>query len=273
MTQKHITPLAWLATAAVLAACALPPAPPPKAADTNMPAQSQSTSNALAGTDWVLESLGGNTPVAGTQATLNFIDETRVAGSDGCNRFTGSYTADGNALKFGLLGSTMMACSEPIMRQANAFSRALAETQSFAIANARLSLNDKAGAPLAVFASVNTDLAGTKWNVTNFNNGKQAVVGTLEGTTLTVAFGEDGTVSGSAGCNNFTGGYQQGKGTLSIGPLGSTMKMCVAPDGIMEQEAQFLKALESAATYQFDGDMLSFRTKDDALAIVLRRAP
>lgn len=94
----------------------------------------------------------------------------------------------------------------------------------------------------------------------------------LAGTELTVAFGADGRVTGSAGCNTFMGGYKQEDGTITIGPLASTRKLCAEPAGVMEQEAQFLAALESAATYQLDGDMLHLRTADDALAVTMRRA-
>lgn len=268
---KHILVLGT--AAALITACGLPPAPPPKSTEASAPAQAQPAANPLAGTQWILETMGGAAPVPNTRVTLNFVSEGQLAGSDGCNRFTGPYTVDGAALTLGPLGSTMMACSEPIMQQANAFSRVLAETRSFAIVNARLSLMDGGGATLAVFAAQSTALAGTKWDVTNFNNGNQAVVGPLEGTTLTVAFGDDGTVSGSAGCNNFTGGFTQKELTVAIGPLASTMKMCTEPAGVMEQEAQFVKALESAATIQLDGDMLTLRTKEDAMAVVLRRAP
>jgi len=40
----------------------------------------------------------------------------------------------------------------------------------------------------------------------------------------------------------------------------------------MDQEAQYLAALQSAATYRIDGDMLEMRTADDALAATFQRA-
>ena len=46
-------------------------------------------------------------------------------------------------------------------------------------------------------------------------------------------------------------------GTRSqIGPLASTMMACGEPAGVMEQEAQYLAALQSAATYQIEGNVL-----------------
>ncbi len=40
----------------------------------------------------------------------------------------------------------------------------------------------------------------------------------------------------------------------------------------MEQEAQFLKALETAATYSLDGNRLEMRSADGALAVTFERA-
>ena len=88
----------------------------------------------------------------------------------------------------------------------------------------------------------------------------------LAGTTLTASFGKDGTLSGNSGCNTFSGPYTVNENQITIGPLASTMMMCSDPAGVMEQEAQYLTALQSAATYQLEGNVLELRTKDGALA-------
>ena len=64
-------------------------------------------------------------------------------------------------------------------------------------------------------------------------------------TLISIVFTEDGQVSGSAGCNNFSGTYQvDPDGTLSIdSPLAVTMMFC--PRG-MELEAAFLNSLQNA---------------------------
>lgn len=236
------------------------------------PAKAAATTSTLADTQWVLTTLGGNTPITGTQITLNFGDDGRVSGTDGCNRYMGSYTESGDSLTFGPLAGTMMACPEDITAQAAVFGVALQNTETFTMTDSELSLL-RGGSAVATFSKLSTSLAGTTWNVTNYNNGKQAVVGVIEGTTLTLEFGEDGSVSGSAGCNNYTGSYTQGDGTITIGPLASTMMMCTEPAGVMDQEMQFLAALQSAATYQLDGSRLDLRTAEDAMAISATRAP
>ena len=39
------------------------------------------------------------------------------------------------------------------------------------------------------------------------------------------------------------------------------MMMCSEPEGVMDQEAQYLAALQSAAKYQIEGNVLQLRTR------------
>ena len=98
----------------------------------------------------------------------------------------------------------------------------------------------------------------------------------LEGSLAWAQF-QDGTVTGTAGCNRYNAAYSamdagNSSGSLGIGPAASTRMACLEPEGVMEQEAQYLAALESAATYSIDGDRLEMRTADDAMAALFQRA-
>ena len=92
----------------------------------------------------------------------------------------------------------------------------------------------------------------------------------LAGTTLTARF-DGSTISGQGGCNDFSGGYSVSGSNISIGALAGGMMMCGEPAGVMEQEAQYLAALQSAATFQFDGNRLTLRRGDGATAVVFSR--
>jgi heat shock protein HslJ len=227
-----------------------------------------STANApdLNGTAWVLSSLPGRAPVAGGTPTLRFESE-RAQGTDGCNRFNAPYTAAGSTLQVGPRGaSTQMACPPAVTEQASAFMGALTGAHSYRVEGGLLQLLSASGAVLATFAPQSQALAGTAWRVTGYNNGRQAVVSVLAGTTLTMAFSGDGKVSGSAGCNRFTASYSASGQKLTIGPAAATRMMCARPERVMEQEQQFLKALETVATARFEGDRLELRTPEGALA-------
>ena len=224
----------------------------------------------LDGTAWVLSALPGRSLVEGTAVTLQF-DGGRASGTDGCNRYATSYTAEGGKLKFDAAGAaTMMACPPAIMEQARAFTSSLGTTSSRRIEAGQLQLLGPDGSVVAVFAPQSLALAGTSWHVTGYNNGRQAVVSVLNDTQLTIAFAADGRVTGSAGCNNFMGTYSVSGSSLTFGPAATTRKMCAQP-GVMEQEQQFLKALESVATIRQEGERAELRTADGALAVSLSK--
>ena len=90
-------------------------------------------------------------------------------------------------------------------------------------------------------------LAGTAWDLAQY-----APAGTTEltpvpdGVTPTAEFTED-QVSGSGGCNRFSGGYTTDGDTIEIGPLASTAMACIGDAG--QVETDYLARLDEAATY------------------------
>jgi heat shock protein HslJ len=214
-------------------------------------------------TEFVSSDGAAATPVAET--TLTFQDG-QVGGSTGCNSFSAAYTVDGQKLTVEQGMSTMMACEEPIMAQEQAVLANLNQAASYEIVDNQLHILDAAGKVVLTFEQqVSAALTGVTWQATNYNNGKQAVVNVLDGTEITALFAEDGTLSGKAGCNNYTASYTVDGNQISIGPGATTRMMCAEPAGIMEQEAAYVAALETAATYTIQGDVLELRTAEDAL--------
>ena len=225
----------------------------------------------LAGTNWTMSALVGTMPLEGTSVTLAFGADGSVSGSDGCNNFSTTYTEDGSSLTINQpMASTMMACEDAVMAQGAAVMAALTTATDFSIAEDQLTLS-AGGETLATFTAVSSDLTDTAWDVVNYNNGREAVVGLLEGTEITAYFGADGTVTGNASCNQYFASYATDGDTITIGQPGSTMMFCGEPEGVMDQESEYLAALQSAATYSISGDMLQMRTAEDALAIVMVR--
>jgi heat shock protein HslJ len=260
--------------AGLLAACVpIPPASPlPTTAAPGAGAQTAAGADNLAGTSWILSTLGGQPVLADTTVTLNF-ESGRAAGSDGCNSYTTAYAADGTNITIRQpVASTLMACPEPIMAQAAAYMKALEGAATYKVDGKQLTLYDAGGKALATFTAQSSDLAGTAWDVIGYNNGKQAVVSVALGTSLTANFGADGMLTGSAGCNNYTASYKTDGKSISIGPAATTRKMCAEPPNVMEQEAQYLQALTTAATYRIDGSKMELRTADGALAAHFQRA-
>lgn len=257
MTLRYRLAVASIVLSGLLPACAaMPPA---------------ADSPVLEGTAWVLSALSGRTLAAGTTVTLRF-DAGRASGSDGCNRYSSPYTAKGSELEFGTGGaSTQMACPPDVMQQAAAYTSSLHAARSYRVEGGRLQLLGADGAVLATLVPQPQGLAGTSWRVAGYNNGRQAVVSVMAGTSLTLAFLADGRVGGSAGCNNYSATYTSAGESLGFGPTATTRKMCAGPERIMEQEKQFLTALEAVVSARQEGDRLELRTADGALAVALTR--
>jgi heat shock protein HslJ len=101
-----------------------------------------------------------------------------------------------------------------------------------------------------------------------YNNGNQAVVGLLTGTNISLNFGTDGKASGNAGCNTYSGDYRADGKALKVGPLAGTRMFCDKPAGVMDQEKQYLAALQSAATYEITGRTLTIRDAGGAMQVL-----
>ena len=225
----------------------------------------------LQDTAWVLAMLPGMATPQAAAPTLRF-EAGRVQGSDGCNRYGAPYTGANGRLQIGPNGmSTQMACPEPVSRLAASFNAALAKAMAYRIDAKTLVLLDPAGATLASFVAQGTDLAGTAWQVTAYNNGKQAVVSVTTGSTITIEFMPDGRVRGSGGCNSFSASYTSSADQLAIGAVGATRRACAEPDGVLVQEAAFLRALETVAFARREGHRLELRTASGALAVTMVR--
>jgi heat shock protein HslJ len=92
----------------------------------------------LGGKVWQLQSYGKQgeeqQPLEDSQITAEFnMEEQKVNGRSGCNRYFGTYKADVSKISFGPLGSTRMACEEALMDQEMVFLDILQSAGSYAI--------------------------------------------------------------------------------------------------------------------------------------------
>ena len=231
-----------------------------------VPVASNATAPASAGIEgptWRLTALGDKShDLGGTEmrpVTARF-ENGRISGFSGCNQFMGGYTLNRDSLVIGSLAGTLMACSEPQMALEKAVMGALTGKLGYSITGDRLTLTPASGAPLAFQSEPAPTLQGVNWNVTAFNNGRQAVVSPLVGTTLTMTF-DKGLVHGSSGCNTYRAAYTSEGNRFSIAPAVTTRKACPA-EGVMQQEREFLASLESAKRWTISGGMLDVHRAD-----------
>lgn len=115
----------------------------------------------LEDTEWTLLQIGGETvPGDAPQGapTLNLDPENmQAAGTGGCNRYTGSYTLDGERIRFSAVAATRMMCPEG-MDIEDAFFYLLDEARTYAAVESHLELYGADGTLLGRFE------AGDRWH-------------------------------------------------------------------------------------------------------------
>ena len=94
----------------------------------------------------------------------------------------------------------------------------------------------------------------------------------LEGTEITALFDStEGQVRGSAGANNYFGSYQISKNKVSIQQIAHTEMYRLDPEGVMEQEQQYLKALQVAESYEIMDGKLRITCGAEVLIFVAKQ--
>ena len=116
--------------------------------------------------------------------------------------------------------------------------------------------------PVATDAAANEEtvmeasmLQGVRWVLVSYLNAAGETAEALADREVTAEFNAEGQMAGSAGCNRYFASYTVDGSALTIGQAGSTMMAC-EPAEVMEQEAQFLAVLGTAAGGHVEGDQL-----------------
>ena len=93
-----------------------------------------------------------------------------------------------------------------------------------------------------------TELPGTSWTLVDLDG--EEPIGEPP---PSISFTDEGTVTGSTGCNSFNGEVAIDGSELTFGPLATTRMACVDP-AVAEQEQAFLLAIEGVTGYTVDSD-------------------
>jgi heat shock protein HslJ len=98
------------------------------------------------------------------------------------------------------------------------------------------------------------NIEGTAWTMTSYAGAGGTMVAASQGARL--AFASYGALSGSTGCNSFSGTYMatSSRLTVTIGPM--TQMACLDP-AVMAQETAVTKQLPMVASYDISGDRLT----------------
>jgi len=218
----------------------------------------------ITGTWMLVSGLAGQGTMSvlpGTTITATFSDGETVSGSAGCNNYVAMYQVEKTNLKVGKPATSKMMCNSPagIMDQETIYLSNLQGAARYAISGDMLTIYDVAGKALLTYQRTAVPvppmpLVNITWNLDLYRQSSGSNVPVIQTTNVTALFGSDGSISGSAGCNSYTGSYTtSGSNGISIGPLATTRMYCGDP-GVMDQETAYLALLSTVSSYEVTED-------------------
>jgi heat shock protein HslJ len=241
---------------------------------TTASAQTPVPANTLQSTvwQWVHSVVNDDTfvaPVDRNRYTIAFAADGTFSARADCNQVNGTYRQLGRRLTLQLGPSTLVAC--PPGSKADDFVQQLGAVVSQAGTDTALVLNLRQDSGSMVFEAQPTpSLTNTSWNVQSYNNGHGGVTTLIPDTSMTVVFADDGTISGSSGCNAYAGTYTVDGTSIAISEVATTRLFC--SNDVMQQEQAFLAALQASTRYELTADRMTMRSDDGALQVDLQPA-
>ena len=234
-------------------------------------------STSLVDTVWVLTGYGDPNSLTGSQpgvmTTAVFSADGTLNGSAGCNQYSAGYTLQENQIGIGMPNSTMMAC-ETGMDQEQVFLTDLEKAASYRLGLGALDITTIDGRMLR-FSAQHLPLENVRWKLASIDGQllPDGVVATALFTPANslAAQGQESTVTGGSGCNNFFGQYSVSGNTFTAGPFGTTQMMCEEP--VMKVEQAFLAGLEATQDYQIVLNQLTITTASGSLLLYADRMP
>jgi heat shock protein HslJ len=107
------------------------------------------------------------------------------------------------------------------------------------------------------------DLVDSEWVLTSLNGEPL-----LEGTNITLAF-YPAEISGFAGCNGYGGPIEfHEKDEINVVEIASQAEGCMEPEGVLEQESEYLNTLWNIGEYRVDDNVLTLTNPDREQTLV-----
>jgi heat shock protein HslJ len=229
------------------------------------------------GTAWKLILLNGHSPLEGSNITIAFA-KGEISGHAGHRDYVGTYIASGDDMRvtsIGMRGVTREPDSRSLWLQEGGYTTHLSMATDYLLSDGRLEIFTAPGDVL-VYEPLSDDAdtihKGITWKLTEII-ARDNVSSPIPGTEITICF-ENGEIRGTAGCNQYFGSYTIANGIL-IEDLSATEMACLEPDGIMQQETQYLNTLRDVMSYTVlenqltlitgDGRALAYQTEPDII--------
>ena len=113
-------------------------------------------------------------------------------------------------------------------------------------------------------------LTANRWRLQSYSSPQTGLMTPLAGTEINARFEANGDLSGSAGCNTYSGGFTAYDEVLRTSKLSLTQSLCDSPQGIMEQESRYISLLSQAARFSVSAGQLNvFDNKGNRILVYL----
>ena len=232
----------------------------------------------LAGTTWrlVVEEEGERVHAP----TLAFLTEHIAAGATACRGYVAGYRENDGRLSIpsrSMIGPAEDCSDELLEMEENFYRMHLSWADHYRVeesaAGKVLRVRTKDGRTWeyeSLTPPVGVALRGV-WTLTAFVEARVVsarhtdyshTIDVIPGTEVIVEFSRDG-VSGSGGCNMYSGTSSVDDSTLGVRVTTGTGVWCDDPDGLMEQERRYLDILSRVSFYRVFGDQMSLHTSND----------
>lgn len=205
---------------------------------------------------WPLATVDGEAPPAGLTVTLD-IRPDGTLGGEACNLYNASYTAtETGDLAVDPIAVTRRSCGDEVDAFETTYLDALQRSTQWGTQGGQLFLFGAADLVFGAGAASDATLTGQEWSLTSLGG---APIPPDSG--VTASFGDDGSLTGSGGCNRYMGEYTADGDNLSVGPLAATRMSCGPV--VDDLESTFLGALEAASGFAISGTDLVVSTTND----------
>jgi len=243
-----------------------------------------STQSPVIGTWDLLTYNNGNNAMqsvmSGSNISAVFTPDGKIAGSSGCNEYSGLYSLRGTTLGITQVKSTKMACEPDIMTQENQYLALLPKVSTYEMNGDQMVLYTMLGEKVLQYkksqAATTTvtpkstplvsprTLVGT-WVLKSFTDGKGGFVPVQAAAPIDAKFQQDGSLSGSSGCNQYTTTYSTSGESISISPAATTRMAC--EPAVMAQETAYLALLQKAGKFVIYGDSMTLYDSNGAVLL------
>lgn len=227
-------------------------------------AESDGTPTPPTGRTFVSTSVEGATIPGGGPLTLDFTDKGRVSVHAGCNRGTADVDFADGTMSTGPLAMTLMACPGDSSGADAWVAEFLDRSPSWELDGDDLVLRTENSTVNLTDRKVmepDRPVTETTWTVTSLRSPDAVTTSlALEQSAPQLTIAEDGSISGSAGCNRINGTADVRENTITFGPLATTRMAC--PEDISEVERAVLHVLEGEVQVSVDSAVMTLSKAD-----------